>query len=591
MIALGDGGSGNETGTGLANVETNITQPYNLIVSGTSLSTLDSALDDETLKTLYTEPALAGDLPTLWPLMQAGLTSLPSRSSPKDRFIETVWNSYEVDSGKSTITDLSSNNTSAGGIDPTRPAPSYQVDYGISPVSANPAPYAQTGRGVPDVSVNAGGNMAYKIPKSDMKDTTGQEGTSAATPFWASLVTQINAINADQGLPNLGYMNDLLYIASAVSPGSFNDVQVGNNTSSYYQPGPYSSGKQTFQPTGFGYEATPGYDLVTGLGSPNGTLLAIALTNIGHAQYSTADPDPVLVASAQGPLSGADQTLLFQASTEAPSGLSVSIGTASTSLISPASESYAWTSQLAQQSLQADFDPALLRLFDGAAQGASLQSQAGRGAAVAVNLAAAATSTPQFNLSSDYGFVDFVNGAGGVRSSRPVSVATTPGDADDAEVVVRMRQNGADAIATFFYRVDTLTGLINGLAPGDPGYEAAAQSRRYAFSDGQKTLLGSGYGNYSQGLLIGVDAGDLIALGLNNLTRGQSFWGFAEANETVDGVAVNHLWNYGMNVYGFEDTLGGGDRDFQDAVVQLDYASGSGSQWLLGGPGAQASLA
>ena len=59
-------------------------------------------------------------------------------------------------------------------------------------------------------------------------------GTSAASPFWASLTTQFNAIFRDQGLPRLGYYTDLLYTAAVIAPGSFNDVQLGNNVNSFY---------------------------------------------------------------------------------------------------------------------------------------------------------------------------------------------------------------------------------------------------------------------------------------------------------------------------------------------------------------------
>ena len=100
LIALGDGGSGNETGNGITNVEMNITQPYNLIVSGTSLSTLQSAKADPTLNGHGNLPitplALSQDRATLWSLMQAGLSTLPNEASSADRFLEAVWNSYEV---------------------------------------------------------------------------------------------------------------------------------------------------------------------------------------------------------------------------------------------------------------------------------------------------------------------------------------------------------------------------------------------------------------------------------------------------------------------------------------------------------------
>ena len=66
-----------------------------------------------------------------------------------------------------------------------------------------------------------------------MEGLQNDGGTSAATPLWAALTSQFDAIFHDQGLPNLGYMNDLLYIAAAIAPASFNDITMGNNTSSF----------------------------------------------------------------------------------------------------------------------------------------------------------------------------------------------------------------------------------------------------------------------------------------------------------------------------------------------------------------------
>ena len=52
------------------------------------------------------------------------------------------------------------------------------------------------------------------------------------------------------------------------------------------------------------------------------------------------------------------------------------------------------------------------------------------------------------------------------------------------------------------------------------------------------------------------------------------------ANEIVNGAPVGHLWNYGLNTWGWEDTYGGGDRDYNDMVVQLDFTSASGHGWI-----------
>ena len=53
---------------------------------------------------------------------------------------------------------------------------------------------------------------------------------------------------------------------------------------------------------------------------------------------------------------------------------------------SAASGSFAWTSQLAEQSLQPDFDPALVILFDKQAQGALAQAHVSSGEALAVSI-------------------------------------------------------------------------------------------------------------------------------------------------------------------------------------------------------------
>jgi len=37
---------------------------------------------------------------------------------------------------------------------------------------------------------------------------------------------------------------------------------------------------------------------------------------------------------------------------------------------------------------------------------------------------------------------------------------------------------------------------------------------------------------------------------------------------------------YGLNTWGWEDTFGGGDQDFNDLVVQLDFTSAHGHGWL-----------
>ena len=174
-----------------------------------------------------------------------------------------------------------------------------------------------------------------------------------------------------------------------------------------------------------------------------------------------------------------------------------------------------------------------------------------------------------------------MSGDGAVRVARAVAVAETAGGADDQIAVVRVRQNGENNLSLIFYEVDDLAGTIDGKRPGHEGYAAAADGRAYQLAQGGASLGGPGYGNYEQAALLGVDAGDFIAMKLTNQTTGAFYWAFAHANEQVAGQQVGHLWNYGLNTWGWEDMFGGGDRDFNDLIVQLDFTSASGHGWLV----------
>ena len=598
--STGDGGSSYKFGNGLTNTSTSRSSPYSLMVGGTSVTLGDKASSDPTLQP-FVDKATAGDLATIWQLVSGGLIQSPVGGlTDVKTFVETVWNQYYVSGTNIANTGGSgylSNNAGTGGVDTSRPVPWYQTAYGLLPTTSDPSHLP--GRGVPDVSANAGGNSFWIVPGSDMQGLSGSGGTSASAPFWAALVAQFDAIFHDQGLPQLGFMNDLLYTASAIKAASFNDVTIGNNTSSFTMGGPYTSDGQAISVTGYGYTATPGYDLVSGLGTPNGTLLARALTEIAHHQtYYAGSPDVVVADGSGGWKSGIDQTLLIQANVIA-AGIDVqlTVGTQNIALGNPIAVPYAWTARFAQQSLQSDFDADLVRLFDKNAQSWVGWQDVAHGQSISAVIGQGQASATQAALTSPYGVVDFSTqpysttdqqtGAtafltgGSVHLARAVAVAETAGAANDQNAVVRIRQNGEDSLSISFYRVDDLTGKIGTLNPGDAGYAAAAAARLYTTLQtgqaGGTAIDGPGYGLYTQGQLAHVNAGDLIAMQLTNATSGNVFWGFGGAN--ADNAA--HLYSYGANTWGWEDTRGGGDFDFNDLVVQLDFTSTSGHGWLV----------
>jgi hypothetical protein len=128
------------------------------------------------------------------------------------------------------------------------PIPTYQAPL-INSLNQG----STTFRNVPDVAANA--NFDIYTCEEAQCGYTG--GTSAATPVWAGFLALAN----QQGNGSLiGFLNPTIY-PPAQGPdyaNEFHDITSGNNFNSY-SPNLFS--------------AIPGYDLVTGLGSPSGQKL------------------------------------------------------------------------------------------------------------------------------------------------------------------------------------------------------------------------------------------------------------------------------------------------------------------------------
>lgn len=609
----GDGGSGYAIANGQENTDNSRTSPYTVVVGGTSLSTLATAATDPTLATITAsalgELGSAQQMQVLWQLVQGGLTTLPDENSPESLsawFAQSVWNRYYVSTSGSTTTiepGFLQNQSSNGGVDFTQTTPSYQWQLLALDAPTTTDGSNVVGRGVPDVSALSSGNMFYTVPQgnlplptsSSQDITRGDGGTSAATPFWASLILQINAILRDQGIDyDLGYMNDLLYAAAVIAPASFNDVTLGDNTSSFYDnpdssyltpPGKKQPANLGVTPTGYGYQADEGYDLASGLGSPNGVILAKTLSAIANQQISYADSYNLL---APDGTSAMLQTVLIHSMpgnsmNVGSMAVVVDIGSTPLSFTTEAA-SVPWNPRMAQASLQSTFDSDLVTLFDAisqstAAQGSVVQATLQYGQSLAVSVNGSAATAYTLAMTSPFGFADFETSDGIVRVARPVAVAETM-EAGTQEAVVSIRQNGQDSLSVMFYQVTDLTGAIGTVLPGDPNYAAAALNAAYVLSSGSKILNGPGYGNFASTRFT-VDSGDYVAMQLVDNTQHTTYWAFAQANETSGGQPVGHLWSYGLNTWGWEDTAGGGDSDYNDLIVGIDFTSTAGHSILV----------
>ncbi|MGZ5037242.1 MAG: protease pro-enzyme activation domain-containing protein, partial [Usitatibacter sp.] len=171
---------------------------------------------------------------------------------------------------------LSSNTSSGGGV-MNVPAPPYQAAFTTNGASA-------TQRNSPDVAAAAGG-LFFVFNNGGFSGG----GTSASAPLWAGYTALVNQQRAALGLtPGIGFLNPTLYaLATANYSANFHDVIVGDNS----RPADPAHNLQACS----GFNAGTGYDLVTGLGSPTGTLIAnlagttLTAANEGEPHLSTVD--------------------------------------------------------------------------------------------------------------------------------------------------------------------------------------------------------------------------------------------------------------------------------------------------------------
>ncbi len=160
---------------------------------------------------------------------------------------------------------------SGGGIGPNDfPIPSWQVV-----AASNCTGCSTVYRNGPDVAANA--NWSFYVCANQSGCTSNMwGGTSFAAPMWAGYMALINQQAVASGSKPMGFLNPTLY---AIAQGgeydlNFHDITSGSN----------------------GYSATVGYDLVTGLGSPNGASLINSMTG-------TTPPPPDLAINAGGGVS------------------------------------------------------------------------------------------------------------------------------------------------------------------------------------------------------------------------------------------------------------------------------------------------
>jgi uncharacterized protein (TIGR03437 family) len=179
-----------------------------------------------------------------------------------------------------------------GGTSIYFPKPAWQAGPGVPNDNA---------RDLPDVALAASfSHDAYNVLRNGSLVTTG--GTSASAPVFAGILTLLNqyvVANGIQAQAGLGNVNPALYRLAATGTGAFHDITVGNNIV------PCVTGALDCPNGTMGFNAGPGYDLASGLGSVD----VAELLNLWNSQPTTnsavvvsANPNPVyrLAPDAQG---------------------------------------------------------------------------------------------------------------------------------------------------------------------------------------------------------------------------------------------------------------------------------------------------
>ncbi|KAH9013167.1 subtilisin-like protein [Lactarius deliciosus] len=151
---------------------------------------------------------------------------------------------------------------SGGGFSDYFPRPVYQ-DVAVSAFLERQGTqysglYNPEGRGIPDIAAQA---LKFRIFLRNVR--TSAEGTSCSTPVFASIISLLNDYLITNGRPPLGFLNIRLYDDGFAG---LNDITSGSN------PGCSTDG----------FSAVPGWDPVTGLGTPDfQKLQSIFMTPLG----------------------------------------------------------------------------------------------------------------------------------------------------------------------------------------------------------------------------------------------------------------------------------------------------------------------
>lgn len=202
------------------------------------------------------DSAAPGAYPAFSPdVVAVGGTSLYTASARGAYGSETAW---------SKVTTRTGSEGGGGGVSKYEATPSYQSSNGVN----------YGARATPDVSMDANPNTGVLVIDSydNAEDFLEVGGTSLASPMWASVIDLADAKSIAGGGTSLStstVQNTLYGLYNSASYSTdFHDITTGNN----------------------GFAAGVGYDLATGIGSPQAANLVPVLAASGNLPPAASLP-------------------------------------------------------------------------------------------------------------------------------------------------------------------------------------------------------------------------------------------------------------------------------------------------------------
>lgn len=218
-----------------------------------NITTIDSAGDSGATVPNCTFTDLFPNRTTQFPavdpnVLDVGGTYLDARTS----------GAYNGETAWTQVSTNPNNGAGGGGFSKTYALPGYQQRAGIHP------PASSVGRAIPDVAYNGDPRSGVIVLCSSCGAGANAlfivGGTSAGAPQWAGII----ALGSQYAGSWLGFINPRLYhlYKSGSYKTAFHDIVIGNNTYQFID----ASGNAV---TVLGFAANPGWDAVTGIGSPD----------------------------------------------------------------------------------------------------------------------------------------------------------------------------------------------------------------------------------------------------------------------------------------------------------------------------------